>query len=84
MKQILFNDVAADIAEQYVREKFEHLDIIQDNQIIRDDDAQHPCVLQVIEIRRIGISHYGMACRFLAYRPHDSYQIAATLRSEFH
>lgn len=84
MKQILFNDVAADIAEQYVREKFEHLGIIQENQIIRDDDAQQPCVLQVIEIRGIGISHHGATCRLLACRPHDSYQIVATLRSEFH
>lgn len=83
MKQILFNDDAADIAEQYVREKFEHLGIIQENQIIRDHDAQHPYVLQVIEIRGIGISHHGAACRLLACRPYDSCMIAATLRSEF-
>lgn len=83
MKQILFNDVAADITEQYVREKFEHLGIMQKNQFIRDDDAHHSYVLQVREIRGVGISHHGMACRLLAYRPYDSCQIAATLRSEF-
>jgi len=84
MKQILFNDVAADITEQYVREKFEHLGIMQKNQFIRDDDAHHSYVLQVREIRGVGISHHRTAYRLLAYRPYDSCQIAATLRSEFH
>ena len=84
MKQILFIDVAADITEQYVRKKFEHLGVMQENQFIRDDDAHHSYVLQVIEIRGVSILHHRTAYRLLAYRPYDSCQIAATLRSEFH